>query len=83
MSDIDLLIEECSELIQACCKYKRLMNKDKTLRVDEITVNNMMKEEMVDVIILLTRIGDKFYKDKDEYVDLLNKKIKRTNNLSK
>lgn len=83
MSDIDLLIEECSELIQACCKYKRLMNKDKTLRVDEITVNNMMKEEMVDVIILLTRIGDKFYKDKDEYVDLLNKKIERTNNLSK
>lgn len=83
MSDIDLLIEECSELIQACCKYKRLMNKDKTLRVDEITVNNTMKEEMVDVIILLTRIGDKFYKDKDEYVDLLNKKIERTNNLSK
>ena len=83
MSDIDLLIEECSELIQACCKYKRLMNKDKTLRVDEITVNNMMKEEMVDVIILLTRIGDKFYKDKDEYVDLLNKKIERTNNWSK
>ena len=83
MSDIDLLIEECSELIQACCKYKRLMNKDKTLRVDEITVNNMMKEEIVDVRIVLLKIEDMFFKDVYEYCDLVNKKIKRTNNLSK
>ena len=33
--NIDLAIEEMSELIQALSKHKRLLQEDKTLRVDK------------------------------------------------
>jgi len=82
MSDIDLMIEECSELIQACCKYKRSLQGDKTLRCSRFTVTNMMREEIVDVNIVLSRLIDEFFKDNNEYNNMLAVKLDRTARLS-
>lgn len=83
MNDINLMIEECSELIQACCKYKRLQDKDKTLRCTSVTVENMMKEEIADVGIVLSRLIEVFFKDFVEYNNFVNMKLDRTKKLNK
>lgn len=83
MNDIDLIIEECSELIQACCKYKRLVQGDKTLRCSSFTVTSMMREEIVDVNIVLSRLIDEFFKDNNEYNNMVAVKLDRTARLSK
>ena len=51
--NIDLAIEEMSELIQALSKHKRLLLKDKTLRVDKTQIRENIKEEIADVNLVL------------------------------
>ena len=41
--NIDLAIEEMSELIQALSKHKRLLQEDKTLRVDKTQIRENIK----------------------------------------
>ena len=61
--NIDLASEEMSELIQALSKHKRLLQEDKTLRVDKTEIRENIKEEKEDVnIVLLIIIILSFFK---------------------
>lgn len=48
--------EEIGELLQAICKYKRMLNKDKTLRMPEIVVKYKIAEEIADVELCLLEL---------------------------
>lgn len=49
-------VEEIGELLQAICKYKRMLKKDKTLRMPEIVVEYKLAEEIADVEICLLKL---------------------------
>ena len=48
--------EELGELLQAICKYKRMLNKDKTLRMPKTVVEYKIAEEMADVELCLLKL---------------------------
>lgn len=48
--------EEIGELLQAICKYKRMLNKDKTLRMPEMVVKYKIAEEIADVELCLLEL---------------------------
>ena len=48
--------EEIGELLQAICKYKRMLNKDKTLRMPKTVVEYKLAEEIADVEICLLKL---------------------------
>lgn len=48
--------EELGELLQAICKYKRMLNKDKTLRMPETVVEYKIAEEIADVELCLLKL---------------------------
>lgn len=78
---IDLAIEEMSELIQALSKHKRLLQDDKTLRVNKSEIRENIKEEIADVHIVLTDLKEMYFENKLEMVKMINEKKMRTEKL--
>ena len=82
--NIDLAIEEMSELIQALSKHKRLLQEDKTLRVDKTQIRENIKEEIADVSIVLIKLKDMYFENNNiELLKFLENKIDRTKELVK
>ena len=79
--NIDLAIEEMSELIQALSKHKRLLQEDKTLRVDKTQIRENIKEEIADVNIVLIKLKEMYFENKLEMVKMINEKKMRTEKL--
>ena len=79
---IDLAIEEMSELIQALSKHKRLLQEDKTLRVDKTQIIENIKEEIADVSIVLIKLKDMYFENNNiELLKYLDIKVNRTQQL--
>ena len=81
--NIDLAIEEMSELIQALSKHKRLLQDDKTLRVDKSQIRENIKEEIVDVIIVLVKLKEMYFENNIEMLKFIGNKLRRTKELVK
>ena len=82
--NIDLAIEEMSELIQALSKHKRLLQEDKTLRVDKSQIRENIKEEIADVSIVLIKLKDMYFENNNiELFKYLENKVNRTKELLK
>ena len=76
--NIDLAIEEMSELIQALSKHKRLLQEDKTLRVDKTQIRENIKEEIADVNIVLIKLKELYFENNMEMLNYIRNKIDRT-----
>ena len=76
--NIDLAIEEMSELIQALSKHKRLLQEDKTLRVDKTQIRENIKEEIADVNIVLAKLKEMYFENNIELLKFIKNKINRT-----
>ena len=76
--NIDLAIEEMSELIQALSKNKRLLQEDKTLRVDKTEIRENIKEEIADVNIVLIKLKEMYFENNIEMIKFIEYKIRRT-----
>ena len=79
--NIDLAIEEMSELIQALSKHKRLLQEDKTLRVDKTQIRENIKEEIADVNIVLIKLKEMYFENNIEMLKYIGNKIRRRNEL--
>ena len=79
--NIDLAIEEMSELIQALSKHKRLLQEDKTLRVDKTQIREDIKEEIADVNIVLIKLKEMYFENNIEMIKFIGNKIHRTQQL--
>ena len=79
--NIDLAIEEMSELIQALSKHKRLLQEDKTLRVDKTQIRENIKEEIADVIIVLVKLKEMYFENNIEMIKFIGNKLHRTQQL--
>ena len=79
--NIDLAIEEMSELIQALSKHKRLLQNDKTLRVDKSQIREDIKEEIADVNIILIKLKEMYFENNIEMIKFIGDKIYRTQQL--
>ena len=79
--NIDLAIEEMSELIQALSKHKRLLQEDKTLRVDKTQIRENIKEEIADVNIVLIKLKEMYFENNIEMLKFIGNKIRRTQQL--
>ena len=79
--NIDLAIEEMSELIQALSKHKRLLQEDKTLRVDKTQIRENIKEEIADVDIILTKLKKMYFENNIEMIKFIGDKLYRTQQL--
>ena len=81
--NIDLAIEEMSELIQALSKHKRLLQEDKTLRVDKTQIRENIKEEIADVNIVLIKLKEMYFENNIEMIKFIGNKIRRTEQYKK
>ena len=81
--NIDLAIEEMSELIQALSKHKRLLLEDNTLRVDKTEIIENIKEEIADVNIVLIKLKEMYFENNIEMIKFIGNKIHRTKELLK
>ena len=79
--NIDLAIEEMSELIQALSKHKRLLQEDKTLRVDKSAIRENIKEEIADVNIVLIKLKEMYFENNIEMIKFIGDKLYRTQQL--
>ena len=79
--NIDLAIEEMSELIQALSKHKRLLQEDKTLRVDKTQIREDIKEEIADVNIILIKLKEMYFENNIEMMKFIGDKLRRTKEL--
>ena len=79
--NIDLAIEEISELIQALSKHKRLLQEDKTLRVDKSQIRENIKEEIADVNIVLIKLKEMYFENNIEMIKFIGDKLYRTQQL--
>ena len=79
--NIDLAIEEMSELIQALSKHKRLLQEDKTLRVDKTQIREDIKEEIADVNIVLIKLKEMYFENNIEMIKIIGDKLYRTQQL--
>ena len=79
--NIDLAIEEMSELIQALSKHKRLLQEDKTLRVDKSQIRENIKEEIADVNIVLLKLKEMYFENNIEMIKYIEYKMQRTEQL--
>ena len=79
--NIDLAIEEMSELIQALSKHKRLLQEDKTLRVDKTQIREDIKEEIADVNIVLAKLKEMYFENNIELLKYIRTKLDRTEEL--
>ena len=80
--NLDLAIEEMSELIQALSKHKRLLQQDKTLTVDKTQISENIKEEIADVNIVLIKLKEMYFENNIEMIKFIDNKICRTKELS-
>ena len=80
--NIDLAIEEMSELIQALSKHKRLLQEDKTLRVDKTQIRENIKEEIADVNIVLIKLKEMYFENNIEMIKFIGDKLYRTQQLN-
>ena len=76
--NIDLAIEEMSELIQALSKHKRLLQEDKTLRIDKSQIRENIKEEIADVNIVLIKLKEMYFENNIEMIKFIGDKLYRT-----
>ena len=81
--NIDLVSAEVSELIQALSKHKRLLQEDKTLRVDKTQIREDIKEEIADVNIVLIKVKEMYFENNIEMIKFIGNKIHRTKQLLK
>ena len=81
--NIDLAIEEMSELIQALSKHKRLLQEDKTLRVDKSQIRENIKEEIADVNIVLIKLKEMYFENNIEMLKFIGNKIRRTEQIKR
>ena len=81
--NIDLAIEEMSELIQALSKHKRLLQEDKTLRVDKAQIREDIKEEIADVNIVLIKLKEMYFENNIEMIKFIGDKLYRTQQLKR
>ena len=79
--NIDLAIEEMSELIQALSKHKRLLQEDKTLRVDKSEIRENIKAEIADVNIVLIKLKEMYFENNIEMIKFIGDKLRRTKEL--
>ena len=79
--NIDLAIEEMSELIQALSKHKRLLQEDKTLRVDKTQIRENIKEEIADVNIVLIKLKEMYFENNIEMIKFIGNKLYRAQQL--
>ena len=79
--NIDLAIEEMSELIQALSKHKRLLQEDKTLRVDKTEIRENIKEEIADVNIVLIKLKEMYFENNIEMIKFIGDKLYRAQQL--
>ena len=79
--NIDLAIEEMSELIQVLSKHKRLLQEDKTLRVDKTQIRENIKEEIADVNIVLIKLKEMYFENNIEMLKFIGNKLHRTQQL--
>lgn len=79
--NIDLAIEEMSELIQALSKHKRLLQEDKTLRVDKTQIRENIKEEIADVNIVLIKLKEMYFENNIEMIKFIGDKLYRAQQL--
>ena len=73
----DMLIEECSELITALTKLKRLESKDNLLTSNSNKILLDIDEEIADVLITLERFLD-MEGNEDRINFMINKKLRRS-----
>ena len=73
--NIDLAIEEMSELIQALSKHKRLLQEDKTLRLDKSQIRENIKEEIADVNIVLTKLKEMYFEYNIDMIKFIEYKV--------
>ena len=79
--NIDFAIEEMSESIQALSKHKRLLQEDKTLRVDKTQIREDIKEEIADVNIVLIKLKEMYFENNIEMIKFIGNKLYRTQQL--
>ena len=79
--DIAVAVEELTELIKPLQKLARLKLDDKTLRVTDEEIINSIKEEIVDVKIVLDSIIDIVYENDLDYYQNIVKKLMRKDEL--
>ena len=70
-----------SELIQALSKHKRLLQEDKTLRVDKSQIRENIKEEIADVNIVLIKLKEMYFENNIEMIKFIGDKLYRTQQL--
>ena len=70
-----------SELIQALSKHKRLLQEDKTLRVDKAQIRENIKEEIADVNIVLIKLKEMYFENNIEMIKFIGDKLYRTQQL--
>lgn len=86
---LDLLMEECGELIQAAARYGRYLNGDATLRISHFPylvpkqeLTNELTGEIADVMILITELCE-LLEIKDEMLEkVIRYKLNRTDELT-
>ena len=81
--NIDLAIEEMSALIHALSKHKRLLQEDKTLRVDKTQIREYKKEEIADVNIVLINLKEMYFENNIEMIKFIGNKIRRTEQIKR
>ena len=79
----DVAMEEMSGVIQALSKHKRLLQNDKTLRVDKSQIREDIKEEIADVNIVLIKLKEMYFENNIEMIKFIGNKIRRTKELLK
>lgn len=75
-AEIDLCIEEMSELTKALCKYKRLTKNGMAIDINKKEVLENIKEEIADVYLTINQM-DILFVDGDELRDIIAQKIER------
>jgi hypothetical protein len=75
-AQMDICIEEMSELTKALCKLKRKIKKALPVKDDIETLHNNILEEIADVYITLTQM-EMLFDDNSILSDIVNYKIQR------
>lgn len=71
---VDMAIEEMSELTKALLKERRALNGNDTETLEQATMN--IADEMADVIIMLTQLT-MIYENRADVQEIINRKLAR------
>lgn len=78
-AQLDMIVEECSELIKSCMKIKRAIGKDISLKEKDLINEGVDVYLMVGQLKFITSAYD--FDIRNQWLNTLNKKVKRLNNL--